>query len=86
MISTLSQIFPKIQGEIAPPLAPHPLDAHGSRSGVRSGSPGSAFMSHPSTLSTDTMSEFHAKAPQVTASEGLAQGTYVQDSNPRAFG
>ena len=25
----------------------------------------------------DTVSEFHAKAPQATASEGLAQGPYV---------
>ena len=25
----------------------------------------------------DTVSEFHAEAPQVTASEGLAQGPYV---------
>src|SRR6218665_3207950 len=27
--------------------------------------------------STDTVSEFHAEAPQATASEGLAQGPYV---------
>ena|SRR6218665_4037594 len=27
--------------------------------------------------STDTVSEFHAEAPQATASEGLAQGLYV---------
>ena len=31
--------------------------------------------------STDTVSEFHAEAPQATASEGLAQGAYV---TPRA--
>ena len=27
--------------------------------------------------STDTVSEFHAEAPQATVSEGLAQGPYV---------
>ena len=27
--------------------------------------------------STDTVSEFHAEAPQATAREGLAQGHYV---------
>ena len=27
--------------------------------------------------STDTVPEFHAEAPQATASEGLAQGPYV---------
>ena len=27
--------------------------------------------------STDTVSEFHVKAPQAIASEGLAQGPYV---------
>ena len=27
--------------------------------------------------STDTMAEFHAEAPQATASEGLAQGPYM---------
>jgi len=26
---------------------------------------------------TDTVSEFHAEAPQATASEGLVQGPYV---------
>ena len=30
-----------------------------------------------SRCSMDTVSEFHAKAPQVTASEGLSQGPYV---------
>ena len=28
--------------------------------------------------STDTVSEFHAEEPQATASEGLAQGPYVE--------
>ena len=36
---------------------------------------------------TDTVSDFHAEAPQATGSEGLAQGPYtwrlVRDSNPR---
>ena len=35
--------------------------------------------------STDTVSEFHAEAPQATASEGLAQGPYVaarEELNP----
>ena len=32
-----------------------------------------------SRYSTDTVSEFHAEAPQATASEGLAQGPYVAD-------
>ena len=27
----------------------------------------------------DTVSEFHAEAPQVTASEGFAQGPYMAD-------
>jgi len=35
----------------------------------------------------DTVSKFHAEAPQATASEGLAQGSYVaaieRDSIPR---
>ena len=30
-----------------------------------------------SRYSTSTLLEFHAEAPQVTASEGLAQGPYV---------
>ena len=30
-----------------------------------------------SRQSTDTVPEFHAKAPQATVSEGLAQGPYV---------
>src|SRR6218665_1132144 len=37
----------------------------------------------------DTVSEFHAEAPQATASEGLAQGPtwrLERDSNPRPFG
>jgi len=29
--------------------------------------------------STDTVSEFHAEAPQATASEGLTQGPYMAD-------
>ena len=40
--------------------------------------------------STDSVSEFHAEAPQATVSEGLAQGPYVSAierySNPRLFG
>src|SRR6218665_918866 len=36
----------------------------------------------PTTNSTDTVSEFHAEAPQATASEGLAQGPYVARFEP----
>ena len=38
----------------------------------------------------DTVPELHAKAPQATVSEGLAQGNYVAvsvaNTNPRPFG
>ena len=44
----------------------------------------------PTHCSTDIVLEFHAEAPQTTASEGLAQGSYMaaieRDSNPRPCG
>ena len=33
----------------------------------------------------DTVSEFHAEEPQATASEGLAQGPYLQFSSVQAL-
>jgi len=48
-----------------------------SNPSIHSGYFNSTITQRCSRHSTDTLAEFHVKVPQVTASEGLAQGPYV---------
>ena len=55
----------------------HLINLNFIHSGFFYSAPSSPLLLRGAPDSTDTVSEFHAKAPQATASEGLAQGPYM---------